>query len=368
MNKKITIGLIVLIVITAGAGIAYKYFPSSKQIEVKLAPKAALTVEVKNPFFQELPLKIDVTGNVSAWQESIIGSEIAGIRIESILVDVGDSVTKGQVLATLKSETIQSDLNQSKASLMEAQANLEQAKENANRARTLDKTNALSSQQMSQYLTTETIAKARVESAKANMETQNVRLNQTKILAPDSGLISSRIATVGSIVGQNELFRLIIQEKLQWKPQISSDQIDKIKIGQDVEIKTKNHEVITSKITQVSPLINEQTRQGTIFVDLNKDVHLNKIKAGMFLDGSISIGNANIMLIDQQAVILRDGFYFVFILTPENKVNQTRITIGRHFNNNIEILSGVTNNDQLVITGATFLRDQDVVNVVKETK
>ena len=139
-------------------------------------------------------------------------------------------------------------------------------------------------------------------------------------------------------------------------------------LGQDVEIKTKNHEVITSKITQVSPLINEQTRQGTIFVDLNKDVHLNKIKAGMFLDGSISIGNANIMLIDQQAVILRDGFYFVFILTPENKVNQTKITIGRHFNNNIEILSGVTNNDQLVITGATFLRDQDVVNVVKETK
>lgn len=358
--------------------------------------KPALTVSVKKPFYKDLPARAEVNGNVAAWQEASIGSELNGLRIESVLVDVGSVVTKGQVLATLNTQTIRAEYNQAKAAVAEAQANLMQAKETAVRARTLDQTGAISAQQMSQYFTAEVTARARVESAKAALSAQSIRLEQTKIVAPDSGIVSSRTAAAGSLVG-GELFKVILQEKLQWKAQISADQIDLVKVGQQVELVTKLGETLKATVSDISPVINEKTRQGTLLVNLDKEVHQHKIKAGMFLNGSILMENNKLSLIDQQAVILRDGFNYVFVLNADNRVVQTKVEVGMRVGNYIEIktkndsamsheekvkialglqegpvktnkgnvTSNISMEDRIVISGATFLKDQDVVNVAE---
>ena len=174
----------------------------------KAAPaKAALTVTTVQPVQSSLPLKLPANGTVVAWQEAIIGSEANGLRLVDVRVNVGDRVTKGQVLASFATEQVNAEVAQARASFAEAQANALDAAGNADKARTLQASGALSEQQINQYTTAGITAKARLEAAKAMLAVQQVRLRQTGVVAPDSGVISSRNATVGAVVGSGtELF------------------------------------------------------------------------------------------------------------------------------------------------------------------
>src|SRR5690606_25670854 len=131
-----------------------------------------------------LPIRLAANGNIAAWQEAIIGSEANGLRLADVLVNVGDRVRAGQVLATFASESVAADVAQARAALMEAEANAAEAAANAARARTLEKTGALSEQQINQYLTAEQTARARVEAAKATLDAQQVRLRHVQVRAP----------------------------------------------------------------------------------------------------------------------------------------------------------------------------------------
>jgi HlyD family secretion protein len=162
--------------------------------------KAALTVSAVQPSNSSLALKLAANGNVAAWQEASIGAEASGLRLTQVLVNVGDAVKKGQLLATFAGDAVQADVAQAKAALMEAQANALDAAGNAERARTLQNTGALSTQQINQYLTAEKTAAARVQAAQATLSAQGVRTQNTQVRAPDNGVISARGATVGAVV------------------------------------------------------------------------------------------------------------------------------------------------------------------------
>ena len=112
--------------------------------------KAALTVTAVQPSNGSLALKLAANGNVAAWQEASIGAEASGLRLTQVLVNVGDTVKKGQLLATFAGDAVQADVAQAKAALMEAQANAMDATANAERARTLQNTGVLSTQQINQ--------------------------------------------------------------------------------------------------------------------------------------------------------------------------------------------------------------------------
>lgn len=364
-KKQKLVAIFVGVAIFSGMGYVVSHKAFQQKTTAKVA-KPTLTVEVQNPILKEIEDEININGDVSAWQESIIGSELSGVRVGEILVDVGQVVTKGQVLAVLNSETIQADYNIAKAGVAEAEANLKQAKENADRARSLDKTNALSVQQMNQYMTAETTAQAKLESAIANLELKKVRLEQTKIKAPDSGIVSSRTVAVGNIVSSGELFRIIRQEKLQWKPQVSVDKLDYIKKGQEVTIVAKSGKIVKARVTEISPKVNADTRRAIILVDLPKEVHKDRIHLGMFLKGTINIGKKKALMVPQQATVLRDGTNFVFVLDSEGKkVQQVKVELGKHDGDFVAIEEGIGIKDQVVVGGAAFLSDGDSVNVVK---
>ena len=165
------------------------------------APKPALTVTVVQPQSMPLPLQVRANGNIAAWQEASVGSEANGLRLAEVRVNVGDVVKRGQVLATFSADTVQADVAQARAALAEAEANAADAAGNAERARTLQATGALSQQQINQYQTAEQTAKARVEAAQARARgAAGARRADTQVLAPDDGVISARTATVGAVV------------------------------------------------------------------------------------------------------------------------------------------------------------------------
>lgn len=330
----------------------------------------ALTVTVIKPQLASFPQKISANGNIAAWQEAIIGSEANGLRLVNVLVNVGDVVKKGQLLADFATETIDADLMQAKASLLEAEATGREAINNADRARTLQNTGAMSNQQIEQYTTAAETAKARIEVAKAAVNTQQIRLKQTRIYAPDSGIISARNATVGAVVGAGtELFRLIRQSRLEWRAEVISSDLPKIKIGMQANIIAADGSHLIGKVRKLSPTVDMQTRNTIVYVDLPT----NSVKAGMFAKGDFLMGQSNTLAVPQQALVLRDGFNYVFVLKNINgeqakvgqvKVGQIKVQTGKRVGNLVEIVSGLTANQSIVASGGAFLSDNDTVKVV----
>ncbi len=370
-NLKLTpaakIALAVFAVIVLGA-IAYAVTgkPDAAADEKAAAPKPALTVTTTRPSAASLPIKLGATGNVVAWQEAVIGSESGGLRLTEVRVNVGDVVKKGQVLAVFSADTVNADVAQARAALMEAQAGAADAAANAERARSLQNSGALSAQQINQYITAEQTANARIAASRASLDVQQLRLKYTQVTAPDSGVISARTATVGSVVGVGtELFRMIRQGRLEWRAEVTAAELTRIKPGLTARIVAANGSELTGRVRMIAPTVDAQTRSALVYVDLPPAMgSAAPFKAGMFASGQFELGTSQAMTVPQQAVAVRDGFSYVFTLKPDNRVSQLKIKTGRRLGDRIEVVEGLAPDALIVVSGAGFLNDGDLVRNV----
>ena len=333
----------------------------------KSAPATpALTVSTATPSTASLPLKLAANGNVAAWQEAVIGSESGGLRLLEVRVNVGDVVTKGEVLAVFSADTVNADVGQARAALQEAQANAAEAAANAKRGQDLKSSGALSEQQVVQWATASRTASARVAAAKAQLTQQELRLKYTQVVAPDSGIISARSATVGAVVGVGtELFRLIRQGRLEWRAELPASDIGRVRPGARVRVKGANGSEVVGKVRTVAPTVDAQSRTTLVYVDLPPSLSSNApLKAGMFAGGEFELGSSKALTVPQQAIAVRDGFSYVFRLNPDSRVSQLKIGTGRRLGERIEVVSGLAPDTQIVVSGAGFLNDGDLVRQV----
>ncbi|QDL55278.1 efflux RND transporter periplasmic adaptor subunit [Rhodoferax aquaticus] len=371
--KPLTLGLIAASVLTlAGLGLISTRSEAADAGKPAALAKAALTVNVTQAKSGMLPIKLAANGSVAAWQEASVGAESNGLRVQELTVAVGDSVQRGQVLATFASETVQADVALARASVAEAQANAAEAAANADRARAVQGTGAISAQQINQYLTQEQTAKARVESAKAQLDAQLLRLKHTQVIAPDSGIVSARTATVGSVVGAGtEMFRLIRQGRLEWRGEVPSADLGRVTVGTHVVLTAPSGTQFKGRVRMVAPTVDAASRNGQAFVDILGPVDGGKaasgaLKPGMFARGDFELGNSGGLTVVQTAVVVRDGFSYVYRVGADNKVTQVKVQTGRVLGNQLEIQSGVQANDKLVASGGSFLSDGDTVKVVEQ--
>ncbi len=326
------------------------------------AAKPALSVTVVQAQSTPMALRLAANGSVAAWQEAVIGAESNGWRLAEVRVNVGDVVQRGQVLATFVAEMAQADLAQTRAALAEGEAMLAEAAANAQRARELQQSGALSAQQINQYLTAERTAQARLDAQRAALQVQQLRLRQTQVLAPDNGVVSSRSATVGAVVPAGmELFRLIRQGRLEWRAEVAAGELARIKPGLAVQVTPAGGAAVAGKVRMVAPTVDAATRNGLVYVDLPLP---GTAKAGMFARGEFDIGGNSAMTLPQSAVLLRDGFAYAFSVGADNKVAQVKLVVGRRAADRIEVVSGLAAGAKVVAAGGAFLADGDVVRVV----
>lgn len=327
------------------------------------AARAALTVTAVSPERVDWPRLLVANGNVAAWQEAVVGSEIGGFRLTAVNVNVGDKVSKGQVLARVSTETIEADLAQGRASVAEAKATLAGAEADAERARALQESGAISAQQINQYETAAETARARLEAARARVRSDRLRLAQTRVAAPDDGIISARNATVGSVVqnGQ-ELFRLIRKGRLEWRAEVGAAELASIKPGSAVRITSAGAAPFSGRVRTVAPTVDPQTRNALVYVDLTEG---SDARAGMFARGEFELGRSTGLALPQSAVLLRDGFSYVFRIGPDNRVARIKVDIGRRNGDRVEIVGGLEATARVVATGGGFLNDGDLVRVVE---
>lgn len=336
----------------------------AQEVEMPVAEQASLTVAVASLQPATLPLRVSANGNIMAWQEAIIGTEANGLRLTEVKVNVGDTVRRGQPLATFAPDTVEAELAQSRAAVAEADVALTEAFANAERARLLKESGALSAQQIQQYLNAERTARARLDAARAVEKTQQLRLVQTRIVAPDDGVISSRTATVGAVVpaGQ-ELFRLIRGGRLEWRAEVAGTELARLKPGQKVRLTPNGGEAIEGRLRILGPVIDIQTRNGLAYVDLPASSSSDSARAGMFARGEFEYGKREVMTLPQAAVQLREGFSYVMRVGPDSRVTQTKVTPGRRLGDRVEVVAGLDAQDRVVVTGSAFLGNGDLVRV-----
>jgi RND family efflux transporter MFP subunit len=337
--------------------------------------KAALTVSTVLVKPVNLAQNFSANGGVYAWQEAGVGAEVQGLRVNDVRVDVGQSVQRGQVLATFAADGVLADIAVARAGVAEAQANANEAQANADRARSLQNTGALSNQQIQQMLTLEQSARARLDSAKAALDAQQVRLKHTQVVAPDSGTIVQRNVAVGAVAGAGDLFRLIRQGRLEWRAEVTSSELARVQPGSEVLVTAPGGAVARARVRMIGPTVDAQTRAGLVYVDLLGMREGEKLalgaafKPGMFAKGDFVFGNSSALTIPQQAVVVRDGFSYCFVVGADGRVAQRKISVGRRSSAQdggvVEVLSGLEPGAQVVAGGAGFLNDGDLVKVVQ---
>ena len=372
VTRPVFRAVLVLLPVAALLALALAVRPVTAQGAAAAAPspnassapaRSALTVQATTPQKSDWPLKLQAAGSIGPWQEAVIGAETAGLRLVEVRAAVGDRVKRGQLLARLSSDTLAAELAQSKAAQAEAEALLAEAAAQADRGRQLATSGAYSQAQLTQMFTAERTARARVESARARVRADEVRLAQTRIVAPDDGVISARWATEGAMAqpGQ-ELFRLIRRGRLEWRAEVPSGDMVRLKPGMEATVTTASGQAVKGKVRIVGPVVDAQTRNGLVYVDLNPG---SDARPGMFVRGEFAFGSAPGVTLPQTAVLLRDGFSYVHRLGADGKVTLTKVGIGRRVGDRVEITSGLAPDARVVASGGAFLADGDTVKVVQ---
>lgn len=348
--------MIAAIVVITGAGEAEDAEPAADQ--------SVLTVQTTSPQLAQWQDEVVAHGSIVPWHEATIGTEIGGLRLIEVRVDVGSRVQAGELLARFDPAPIEAELRERNAALAEAEAALSEAEENAKRAESLRNTGALSGQAVTQYLTRAQTARAQLESARARVESTRLRLRQTRVVAPDAGVISARTATLGSVAGAgDELFRLVRQNRLEWQAQIAAADLGRVKPGQEATATLPDGSTIEGTVRQVAPLLTENLT-AIAFVELPSEMQLSS-RAGMFVSGTIVTGASTGLALPSTSIVVRDGREYAFVLDDNQVAAQVPVRTGRRIGEQVEVLSGIAATTQsVVLTGAGFLHDGDRVRVV----
>lgn len=331
----------------------------------ELAQVPVLSVVTTRAHASTLPIRIPATGNIAPWQEASVGTEVEGLRLTEVKVNVGDAVRQGQVLALFKSDMIAADLAEAQAAVAQAEAQAMEAEANARRAEGLDRLGAMSAQQVDEYGVAARTARARLDAAKAVERKNRLRLAQARVLAPSDGIITSRTATVGAVMpGGQELFRLIKDGRLEWRANVAVSDIARLAPGQVAQIRIHGQPPLQGRLRIVAPAIDPQTHHGLVYVDLPPG---STARAGAFARGFFEAGQSQALTVPQQSVLLRDGFNYVMRLDPNSKVMMTKVSIGRRVGDRIEITGGLERSEDIVASGLGFLSEGDLVRVVRKT-
>ena len=326
------------------------------------AARPALTVTVVRAQRGDWAQRLSATGSIAPWQEAVVGAESAGLRLVAVDAQVGDRVRRGQVLARLSTDTLQAEIAQTRAGVAEAEAVLLEARANADRARSLQPSGVISTQQAAQAITAEQTALARVASLKARLQADELRLAQTRITAPDDGVVSARAATLGSVVNPGqELFRLIRGERLEWRAELGAADLVRLKPGTRATLVTTAGATVEGTVRLVAPTLDAATRSGIAYVDLPRG---SAARAGMFARGEFETGQSGALSLPQAAVLLRDGFAQVMVVEDGERVRALKVGTGRRQGERVEITTGLPEGARVVASGAAFLTDGDRVKVV----
>jgi len=366
MNRTLRVGAITLAAALTAGAVAWIARPATAAAPADAKAPSVLTVGAVTAKTESWPEVVQGSGPLAAWQEVIVSPETGGLRIAELLVDVGASVKRGQLLARLADESVQADLRKQQAAVAQARATLEQAVSNLQRAKMVEGSGALSAQKVEDYRITEATSRASLASAEAELDSIALKLRQTRIVAADDGLVSSKSAVLGNVVSAGaEMFRLVRQGRVEWRPELDARQVATLRAGQHARLILPGGEQVDGEVRLVGPTLSTSTGRATVYVSLPAG---SAARPGMFANGTIAFESRPAQTLPQTAVTLRDGRAYVYLLGAGDKVSSRPVTTGRRQGSRVEIVDGLPAGARVVADGGAFLSEGAQVTVVSSAE
>ena len=326
------------------------------------AQRAGQTVTAATAVLINQPRTVTASGTVSAWEEVPVGAETGGLTAIAVYVDEGTYVRQGQMLVKLNDEVLQAQLRQQQAGVASAEANAAREDAALARAEELRGRGFLSQASLDTAIANQRSARAQLSAAQAALSETRTRLNQTGIRAPVAGMISSRSVTRGQIVQPGtELFRMVRDGRLELDAEIPEAELRLVRSGMAATITSEQAAGATGSVRIVTPEVNPQTRLGIARISLAPG---SGLRPGMFARATIDLGPQPAVVVPSDAVIFREGKAGVYTIGARNAVRFNPITTGVRNGTLIQVVSGLEANQQVVVQGAGFLGEGDVVTVV----
>jgi RND family efflux transporter MFP subunit len=329
------------------------------------AAAPALTVTAAQVEREMWPEEVRAAGAIEPWQEAVVSAQVGGQRLVEILAEVGDAVRAGQVLARFDAAALRAEEAELLASLQQAEASLREAEANRERALALKERQLLSEQDVTRQVTQADVSRAQLAGAQARLATQRLELSYVEVKAPDAGVVSARAATLGAVpqLGE-ELFRLIRQSRLEWRGELTAQQLARVSPGDAVDLALPGGEHVTARVRQLAPTLRDETRLALVYADLPADT---AARAGMYAEGTVMLEESTALVVPSASVVIRDGRNYLFVLTGDDgsaRVAARQVEVGRRVAGGVEIRGGLEPGTRIVEQGAGFLNDGDLVRVV----
>ncbi|RWA84509.1 efflux RND transporter periplasmic adaptor subunit [Mesorhizobium sp.] len=373
MTRKLRKRQLLLIAVLVAAGVvamlkAYgRGAPEPDVAKAASAQAAALTVSVETVVSRQIASSVGATGTVAAWQEATIGAEESGLRLTDVLVKEGDHVKAGDVVARLDGALLKAQLAEEKAAVAQAQATLDSALSAARRADKLLASNAVSAETAEDKATAVRTGKAGVEQAEAAAERLQAQLDRTTIRAPFDGIVSSKPAVAGSIVqAGTELMKIVRDGRLEVGVLVPEKDLASISAGQPANIVDASGRAFSGSVSQIAETVNSTTRLGTVYVAVGDG---SGLKPGMFARVTVETAASRQLTVAETALVWHAGKPAVFVVGDDGKVTERPVVTGTRQNGRVAIESGLSEGDRVVVAGAGFLNDGNLVRVADdETK
>jgi HlyD family secretion protein len=323
--------------------------------------KPVPTVSVTEIGISKVPTTVSIIGTIGARYDMPIGVEDAAGRVASILVEAGDHVKRGQILARLNVSVLEPQVANLEAALEQARAEAELATAEYQRAEAVGASGALSVEETQRRKSTAATAASKVKFAEAQLAEAKARLARADIRAPEDGIILTRNVEVGqtALPGGDALFRLSKDGEVEMKGQVAEQDLPLLSVGQLVNVKlTGTSKVYPGRIRLLGAVIDPATRLGMARIDLSPDPNL---RPGAFARAEVTVSNAERAVLPQTAVLSDEKGSYVLVVNAQNKVERRSVRVSGIVQSGVTIAEGIAGTDRVVATAGAFLQEGEVV-------
>jgi RND family efflux transporter MFP subunit len=328
--------------------------PGSAAVAAKNVSTPPL-VSVVLPAMGQVAGAVAVTGQIAALNDMPIGVDGAAARISEVLVEPGDAVRRGQVLARLNPITAQSQLDSAAASLDELRASAAVAQ--AEWARAERARDAFSVEEAERRRVAAVTAQARVKSSEAQLASARDQFSRTTVVAPTDGVVLTRTAEVGQIAvpGSTVLFHLARNGAIEMRAQVAEQDMPRLKVGQSVTVRLDGvPQGFTGRVWQLGAVIDPNSRQGSVRIALPGNDH--NLRPGAFARADIVTASSSGVLLPQTAVLSDSGGTFVLVVGEGDKVERRDVRVAGAHDAGLLVSGGLGGNERVVAIAGAFLR------------
>jgi HlyD family secretion protein len=379
MRRSFIIAGIALTALVLGGGFfIFGGSPDNADAATQAAERRAPSVTVVRAERREIAEEAHISGTLVPREEVMVSPEIDGLAVTEILVEEGDRVEKGQVLARLSKSAIDAEAAQAQAAIAQAQAqiaeteaNVAEAKLALDRAKTLLQSKTIANAAYEQRLAVSRVSEARLRAAQhsltvaeAQAQQVDIRLARSEIKAPTAGIISRRTIRLGAIASMNTepSFRIIEGGAIELQADVVDSTLVRFQTGQTVHVTTAGTgTALSGTIRLISSEVDPATRLGKLRVALPLDA---KVTIGSFASGVVEIGRQTAVTVPISAITVTAGKSTVQVVA-DNKIATREIATGLRAPTRTEVKSGLAENELVVARAGSFLRDGDAVTPIE---